>query len=375
MMKFINVLKISIFLFIVFNLLLSGQTMTENSPQKSKIEGATIWDSSKLDANEILDFTQNLDERIQRIEEKLENPSKDVWDKFASISTFLSGVIVALIGILATIVYNRRQLDSQRIQKDREISILRVQTVEKFFIHFSSKNQNIRRAALDTIRALGDEELAARLAKHFGGESGAAVLASLSKSADPLVASSASAALKDLFSALRQSVLIIRSGEPEISLCTGFFVSSDGLVFVPSFALSKEPFKIEIPLSGESYIAELVKRDDNQHLALLRVELAAPAIPIKRFEDQIETGELVVALGYAGASGWKSTVGRITGEIVDRTGSNRIASDIETHPGMAGAPVVNTRGELIGVAESKDAQGTRLLIPAKNVLKFLGQSP
>lgn len=142
---------------------------------------------NQIDPEILENHIQSLNDRVLNLEDK-EKPSKDLWDKFASISTFLSGVIVALIGIYATSVYNQRQLESQRIQKEREISILRVQTVEKFFGHLASEDHSIRRAALDSISALGDEELAARLAKHFGGESGAAVLASLSKSNDPVVA-------------------------------------------------------------------------------------------------------------------------------------------------------------------------------------------
>lgn len=164
--------------------------------------------------------------------------------------------------------------------------------------------------------------------------------------------------MSELFSSLQQSVIVIKSGEPTTSLSTGFFVSSDGLVIVPSFALSKEPFFVEIPRIGKSMLAEVIKRDDQKSLALLKIKLADPVVPIEKFSNKIELGDQVVALGYAGASGWISTVGRITGDVKGHTGSNRVASDIETKPGMAGAPVINTKGELVGIAESRDAQGT-----------------
>ena len=82
---------------------------------------------------------QLVDVNVERVELELKEPEsskkrqKDSWDKFSSLSPMVSGILVALIGVYATTVYNARQQDAQNIQKDREISIQRIQTVEKFF--------------------------------------------------------------------------------------------------------------------------------------------------------------------------------------------------------------------------------------------------
>jgi hypothetical protein len=113
----------------------------------------------------------NLQNRIVQLEttiKELQRRPKDIWDKFSSISTFLSGVIIGSIGIYATVTYNARQLDAQALQKDRELTVQRVQTVERFFPHLSSKDENVRKAALEAIAVLGDEPLTRKLTVRFG---------------------------------------------------------------------------------------------------------------------------------------------------------------------------------------------------------------
>ena len=76
--------------------------------------------------------------QLEKTVKELKRRPKDNWDKFASISTFLSGVIIGGIGIYATTTYNTRQMEAQELQKVRELTVQRVQTVEKFFPHLSS---------------------------------------------------------------------------------------------------------------------------------------------------------------------------------------------------------------------------------------------
>jgi len=235
--------KLSFIAIILFIALMTVISYAEPPSTKSNSEEGMAVSNAKIPET-IENHLQSLNDRVEKLEDN-EEKSKDFWDKFASVSTFLSGVIIALIGIYATSVYNQRQLDSQQRQKSHEISVLRVQTVEKFFVHLASEDQKARQAALDSIAALGDEELAAVLAKHYGGEGGASVLARLSKSDNSEIAQIASKGLNELFSFLRQSIVVIRP-------CIGIFVSSDGWVLVPSSALkpSEENIQIEVPSTG-----------------------------------------------------------------------------------------------------------------------------
>lgn len=93
-----------------------------------------------------------------------------------AISGLISGLSVALIGFYATNVYNRRQRVSEERKKDQELVVAQIQTAEKFIPHLSSGNENIKAGALTAIAALGNEELAVKLATAFGGSGATAAL-------------------------------------------------------------------------------------------------------------------------------------------------------------------------------------------------------
>lgn len=322
-----------------------------------------------------VDKVQPIQLRVDKVEvevkssgpERKESPGKDGWDKFASISTFLSGIVVALVGIAATTVYNMRQLDAQKLQKNNEIAVQRVQTVEKLLPHLASNDPKLRLGALDAIAALGDEALAARLAQRFGGEGGASALAGLSRSADPSVADTATKALAELFATLQSSVIIFESGEQGRTSSTGFFVSADGLAVVPSFVLDQEPFRAKLESSGAAYPVVLIRKDTSINLALVQVTLPYAVAPIALSKPLVTLGQQIIALGYAPERPWVSIVGRVTGLAPDK-----VLSDLQLQPGMAGAPVVNTKSELVGMAIASDFESrTGILVPAATIVDFV----
>jgi hypothetical protein len=134
---------------------------------------------------------------IAELRRKVEKPPKDAWDKVTAVSGLASGLVVALIGFYATNVYNRRQRLSDEHRKDRELLISQIQTVEKFIPHLSSKEESVKRAALVSISALGNEELAIKLATAFGGSGAVDALASIAATAGPQEAASAQRALQE----------------------------------------------------------------------------------------------------------------------------------------------------------------------------------
>ena len=51
---------------------------------------------------------------LSGIKEKVNQRPKDFWDKLSAISTLLSGVLVTVIGLYATNLYNRRQREKEQ---------------------------------------------------------------------------------------------------------------------------------------------------------------------------------------------------------------------------------------------------------------------
>lgn len=313
---------------------------------------------------------KRLDAIEARLQELRDHP-KDGWDKFSTVSTFLSGIIIGSIGIYATATYNARQLDDQALQQASELAVQRVQTVERFFPHLSSEKDNVRKAALETIAVLGDEQLAIKLAAHFGGEGATAVLAKLSTSKNPEIAKNASEALTQQFDRLHGSVAVIRAGKAQ---STAFFVSSDGFALVPSFALQGDEITVELPSGGSVYSAVVFHRDDKAHLALLKVNLKEPVVPIETSNVTPKLEDRALLLAFAAGNRWVSVAGRVVGFVDSPSGMSLIATDIDSEPGFAGAPVVDKSGKLLGIAESRDASGKSLIIPASRVLDFVKEA-
>lgn len=82
---------------------------------------------------------------------------KDFWEKFNSMSTFLSTIIVALVGGYFTYSYNSREAkNQQRVQE--------TQTVAQLMPFLTSKDQSQKRTALIAIKVLQDAKLMVDLA-------------------------------------------------------------------------------------------------------------------------------------------------------------------------------------------------------------------
>jgi hypothetical protein len=85
---------------------------------------------------------------------------KDAWDKFHSVSTFSSGVLIALIGLYFTHSYNERQSEREANMQAQNIKLQEMQTAEKYIPYLARGNEEERKAAVIMIRHLASEKLA-----------------------------------------------------------------------------------------------------------------------------------------------------------------------------------------------------------------------
>jgi hypothetical protein len=91
--------------------------------------------------------------------EKNANAKKDMWDRVPAISTFVSGVIIAAIGLYFTHSYNSRQNDARAY----EARVQEMQTVEKFIPHLIGTDEAAKKGAIIAVATLGSPQLASRL--------------------------------------------------------------------------------------------------------------------------------------------------------------------------------------------------------------------
>lgn len=140
----------------------------------------------------------------------------------------------------------------------------------------------------------------------------------------------------------------------ENSLGSGVIVSADGLV-VSNYHLVGQATEIRVVLADRrEYGAKVLLADRESDLAVLRLEGAGdlPALPMRN-SDEVEVGELVLAIGNPFGVGQSVTFGIIgaTGRagLGLSTFENFIQTDATIHPGNSGGALVNAEGRLVGI--------------------------
>lgn len=165
--------------------------------------------------------------------------------------------------------------------------------------------------------------------------------------------------------------------KPETGTGTGFFVSADGYLVTCAHVIQGAD-RIDVQLDGKTHAANVVAVEPDDDLALLKIDAAGLVALSLADSGKVRLGEQVQAIGYPLSTvlgnGIKVTRGIVAG-IVDRETGKRFQIDAAVNPGNSGGPVVNDRGQVLGVASSKliGMELTRVgfCVPAERVLSLL----
>ena len=159
-------------------------------------------------------------------------------------------------------------------------------------------------------------------------------------------------------------------------LGTGFIIDPDGLVITNNHVVANAD-QIEIRLSTEeSYDAEIIGRDPKTDLALIKIKTNGPFPHLVLGDsDKIEVGDWVIAVGNP--FGLENTV---TAGIISAKQRNIgagpyddfLQTDASINPGNSGGPLLNMKGEVIGIntAIVATGQGIGFAIPS-NIAKTI----
>ena len=125
--------------------------------------------------------------------------------------------------------------------------------------------------------------------------------------------------------------------------------------------------------SGRVVPAKLAGRDPSTDIAVLRIEDGSSGAPLLGDSTTLRLGHLVLALGrtrrgdVVASSG---IIGGISGEWRNRRGGNldqHIRLDLALYPGFSGGPLVNSRGEVVGINTRGLAHGRAVTVPVATV--------
>ncbi len=188
---------------------------------------------------------------------------------------------------------------------------------------------------------------------------------------------------------------------------TGFIIDSSGIIVTNNHVVQgAQKLTVQLPPpDGRVFTATLIGTAPNNDLAVLRIDgTNLPTVPLGN-SSQLQIGEWVVAIGNALAlkggptvtAGVVSATGRDEQEPGDQQGTtgptlyDLIQTDAAINPGNSGGPLVNLKGEVVGINTlgSTGAQGIgfsisidsakpiiqQLIQTGKVSVPFLGISP
>jgi len=165
------------------------------------------------------------------------------------------------------------------------------------------------------------------------------------------------------------------------SLGSGFIINKEGYILTNNHVVENAS-EIIVTLSKDKkkdYKAEVIGRDSNLDLALIKIE-AGGDLPVAVFgdSDKMEIGQWVMAIGNPFGLG-----GTVTAGIVSQKGrvigagpyDNFLQTDASINPGNSGGPLFNLSGEVVGVntAIIAGGQGIGFAIPINMVKDILLQ--
>ena len=204
----------------------------------------------------------------------------------------------------------------------------------------------------------------------------------MANSGEGSVARAASTAVAEILEEARRGVVEVKSGGRGSG--AGVVWPGRGLVLTNNHVVGRgRRGGVRLTLhDGLALEAEVVKRSRGLDLALLRLRGKTgglPAVPVGD-SDALRVGELVFAIGHPWGKPGTATAGVVSG-LGAPGGRSRwggpsagyVRSDVALAPGNSGGPLLNARGEVVGINAMISGR-TALSIPSNAAAAWVGEA-
>jgi serine protease Do len=168
-------------------------------------------------------------------------------------------------------------------------------------------------------------------------------------------ASAISHQVRNIFERAARAVVKIHGVDEHSEICgTGFFIDPTGTLYT-AYTVGGEAGNFSVEFDGKKYPARQLLADIRSGTAILKVDETTPALPVGK-SDELEVTTPVVSIGYPLDLPKTPTFGMIAG--FDRKCLGRYFSTVHlrvnapTQRGEAGAPLLNMKGEVVGIVVS-----------------------
>lgn len=164
------------------------------------------------------------------------------------------------------------------------------------------------------------------------------------------------------------------------SLGSGFIIDREGYIVTNNHVVENAD-KIKVILKdGKEYDAEIIGRDENTDLALIKIK-PDHGLPVLNLgnSEKLKVGEWVVAIGNPFGYGHTVTAGIVSAKgrtIGASVYDDFIQTDTSINPGNSGGPLIDLNGNVIGIntAIVPGGQGIGFAVPsnlAKGIIEQL----
>ena len=136
------------------------------------------------------------------------------------------------------------------------------------------------------------------------------------------------------------------------SLGSGFIINPAGYILTNDHVVEDSSRTVVTLRDGREYNARVIGRDPRSDVALIKIE-AGHELPIAPLgdSDQVRVGEWVIAIGDPFGFDHSVTAGIVSakGRFIPGNFDDYIQTDASINPGNSGGPLIDLRGEVVGV--------------------------